>query len=53
MLLLFWQISELDLESINVKLYFTSSMFDLFFCCCFVVDDFRHDWGGLSYFARA
>ena len=37
MLLLFWQISALDLESINVKFYFTNSMclifLSLFFCC--------------------
>ena len=35
-LLLFWQISALDLESINVKFYFKSSMCLTFFCVVFV-----------------
>jgi len=32
---LFWQISALDLESLNVKYYFTSNIFRGFFFCVF------------------
>jgi len=46
---LFWQISALDLESINVKFLFY--MLDLFFLV--FVNYFCYDWGGLSYFVGA
>jgi len=42
----------LDLESINMKFYFTSSMRLIFFCRM-AVDDFCYAWGGVSYFLRA
>ena len=38
MILLFWQINALDLESINVKFYFTTNMCLIFVVV--VVDDF-------------
>jgi len=54
-MVLFWQTSALDLESININFYFTSSICWIFFyyCCIFVFDDFCHGWCGISYFVGA
>ena len=50
-ILLFWQISALDLESINVKfLFYKCYILDLLFL---VIDDFCYGWGGIPYFVRA
>jgi len=53
MLLLFWQISALDLESINVKFYFTGSMCLNFLFFVVVVVDFCYSWCGVPYFVEA
>ncbi len=53
--LLFWQISALDLESINVNFYLQVVNVELVFsfCCFFVIDGFCYGGCGFSYVVGA